>query len=417
MADKSHHHFFQFALRHLAVTHKHTRLRHHLLNLGSNFIDGFHAIVDKVGLTAAFKFVLKSGLDQLFVEGGNHSLDCHAVLGRSLNHAHVAQSNHGHVQGPRNWRGGHGEHVHLFLQLLEPLFVTDAETLLLVDNHKPKVLEFNVFGQNAVRADYDVNFALFNAFRNFFLLPGGAEAAHHLYVDGEGRKPPLEVFVMLEDQDGGRRKHCDLLVILDCLERGTHGDFSLAIADIATEQTVHGQRRLHVLLDFFGGLKLVFGLVEFEGVFKFALPLRVRRKSMPCRSFTLGVELEQFVGHIFHGLLHARLGLGPGSAAQTAQRRPHAFTGTIFLDQIQARERDVKLCALSKFEQHEFAGDLTLLDLLQALVHADAVLHVHDEVANGEIAEVGHESGGLRLLPQGLRNDYFGFIKEVTRAE
>ena len=57
----------------------------------------------------------------------------------------------------------------------------------------------------------------------------------------------------------------------------------------------------------FDGLGLVFGFVEFEGVFEFAEPFVAGRKGVSDGGFALGVELEQFVGHVFHGLADAGL--------------------------------------------------------------------------------------------------------------
>ena len=129
------------------------------------------------------------------------------------------------------------------------------------------------------------------------------------------------------------------------------------------------------------------------------------------------IELEQFVSHVFHGLLYSGLGLGPGSAAQAAQRRAHAFTRTILLDQVKPRERHIKLRAFGKLQQHELAGGLALLKLFQSLVHANAVFHVYHVVAHGQVAEVRHECGRLGLLPQGRFHHDFRIIKQVTRAK
>ncbi len=81
---------------------------------------------------------------------------------------------------------------------------------------------------------------------DFLLLLGGAEAAEHLDADGKGREAPLEGFEVLEGEHGGRREHRHLLVVADGLERRAHGDFGLAVADVAAEQAVHRRGGLHV---------------------------------------------------------------------------------------------------------------------------------------------------------------------------
>ena len=147
-----------------------------------------------------------------------------------------------------------------------------------------------------------------------------AEAADHFDGDGEWCEALLESFEVLEGEDGGGREHGDLLVIADGFEGGAHGDFGLAVADVAAEQAIHGLRGFHVANDVFDGLRLIFGFVEFEGVFELAEPIRCPGgKACPDGHFALGVKLEQFVGHVFHGLAHASFGFGPGLRAEMTE--------------------------------------------------------------------------------------------------
>ena len=90
-----------------------------------------------------------------------------------------------HVQRARNGRRGHREHVHFFLQLLQPLFVTHAEALLFVHNDEPEVRELDVTREQPVRADQDVHLARLDLLDDFFLLLRCAEAADHLDLDRE----------------------------------------------------------------------------------------------------------------------------------------------------------------------------------------------------------------------------------------
>ena len=145
-------------------------LRNQRLQLGGDFPDAFHAVVHEVDLAAALQFLLDGGLDQLVVPTGDDGLNRHAVFGRSLDHAHVAQADQRHVQRARNGRGRHGEHVHLLAHLLDALFVAHAEALLFVDDQQAEVGELQIFRKHAVGADEDVDFAGFRFLQNFFLL-------------------------------------------------------------------------------------------------------------------------------------------------------------------------------------------------------------------------------------------------------
>ena len=153
------HDALELGFAHLAVADDDARAGHQFLDARGDLVDGFDAVVDEVDLAAAFEFELDRRANDLFIELGNHGLNGHAVFGRGLDHRHVAQADQRHVQGARDGRGRHGEHVDLFAELLEALFVAHAEALLFIDDEQAEVLELDVFGQQAVGADQDVDLA------------------------------------------------------------------------------------------------------------------------------------------------------------------------------------------------------------------------------------------------------------------
>ena len=203
-------------------------------------------------------------------------------------------------------------------------------------------------------ADENIDLAGGGFLEDGVLLFGGAEAGDHLNVDGEVSEAALEGLVVLEGENGGGREHGDLLAILHGLEGGAHGDFGLAVADIAAEQAVHGLRRFHVGLDVGDGRDLVVGLVEVEGVLELALHVAVGGERGAESGLALGVELEQLGGHVGHGLLDARLGLLPGLGAEPVELgRRAGLGGAVLLDQVEARERDVELGLVGELEDHQ----------------------------------------------------------------
>ena len=250
-----------------------------------------------------------------------------------------------------------------------------------------------------------------------FLLLGGAEAGDHLDVDGELREALLEGFEVLEAEDGGGCEHRDLLAVLHGLEGGAHGDFGFAVAHVAAEEAVHGRGGFHVVLDGADGGELVVGLVVVEGVFELLLEFVVLGEGVALGGVALGVELEQFAGHVLHGLAHAGLGLGPLLRAEPVEDGcGTGVGGAIFLDEIEAGERDVELGGFSELENHELDGEAVLHDFFEALVLGDAVFDVDDVVADGEVAEVGDEGRGLGALGLGAGGDV-GVVGEIVGAE
>ena len=138
---------------------------------------------------------------------------------------------------------------------------------------------------------------------------------------------------------------------------------------------------------------------------------------MALGGLALGVELEQLVGHVLHGLAHTSFGLGPGRRAQMIQDGLGPFRRAVFLHQIETGERHIQARALGVFEQHEFRVAVALVDLLQSLVLPDAVLDVDDVVAHLQVAEVGEKCRGLRFLPLGARDHRIRLVEQIARAQ
>ena len=80
-----------------------------------------------------------------------------------MDDAHVANAGEGHVKRAGNGSGGEGQNVDLAAHPLQGLLVGDAEALLLVNDDEAEVLEADVFLEETVGADDNVNGALLEA--------------------------------------------------------------------------------------------------------------------------------------------------------------------------------------------------------------------------------------------------------------
>ena len=114
---------------------------------------------------------------------------------------------------------------------------------------------------------------------------------------------------MLIGQHRGRHQHSHLLTIACRLESGTHGDFRLAKAYVATDQTVHGLCFLHIGLHIVGGLQLVRGVLIEERRLQLLLHERVGREGEAQLPTTGGIQLDEVASNILQlglgALLHA----------------------------------------------------------------------------------------------------------------
>ena len=272
-----------------------------------------------------------------------------------------------------------------------------AEALLLVDHEEPEIAELDVLGEQAMRADDDVDLAFAQVLERLGLLGLRAEPADHVDAHGKRREPRAQRLEMLQREHRRRREHGHLLAVHHGLERGAHRDFRLAEAHVAAQQAIHGRGRLHVALDVLDGAGLVGRELVGERELELLLPVRVGRERVPLHGLARGVELEQLVGHVAHGLLDARLGLLPGGAAETIERRVAAARE--LLHEVEPVDRDEQLVVAGVAQLHELARLVADVDLLQPDEHADAVVHVDDVIADLEIAEVGEEGLGGRRAP------------------
>ncbi len=177
VVHKGEHDALELGLRQLSVADDDARRGHLLADHGGHLVDGFNAVVDEVDLTAALQFHLDGGADELLVELGDDGLDGHAVFGRRLDDGHVAQAHQAHVQGARDGRGGHGEHVDGRAHLLQALLVLDAEALLFIDDEQAEILELELLREDRVGADEDVDLAVFGLLRRSRFSPSRCGSA------------------------------------------------------------------------------------------------------------------------------------------------------------------------------------------------------------------------------------------------
>ena len=245
-----------------------------------------------------------------------------------------------------------------------------------------------------MRADNDVDLAGGEIGEDHLLFRLGAEAADHFDPHGKAGEAFLQRLLVLEGQHGGRRQKRHLLAVHHGLERGAHGDFRLAVPDVAAEQPIHRRRRLHVALDVGDGRLLVGRQVVLERVLELVLPVRVGAERVARHGPARGVELEQLLGHVAHGLLDPGLDALPRRPAEPIDRR--LVGAGVFLDEIEPLDRDKQLVVAGIAQLEKLLLAVADADLLQADEHADAVVHVDDEIADLEIAQIGQERLGRR---------------------
>ncbi len=110
-----------------------------------------------------------------------------------------------------------------------------------------------------------------------------------------------------------------------------------------------GSIGFHVALHVVDGALLVGRFFEFESVVEFAREIGVRRKRVADGEFSLGVKFEKLIGHVADGFFDARLARFPDGGAQAVELGFDAAERRVFLNEIDARERDVEFGVAGKF--------------------------------------------------------------------
>ena len=131
--------------------------------------------------------------------------------------------------------------------------MADTESVLLIHDHQAQVLEFDVFLQQAMGADHDVDLALAHFIQQRCLRLRGPEARHRCDTHRPVGEAIHEVLGMLAGQQGRRHQQADLPAIGDGDEGCPHGHLGLAESDITANHAVHGMRDGHVIDDGLNG--------------------------------------------------------------------------------------------------------------------------------------------------------------------
>ena len=262
----------------------------------------------------------------------------------------------------------------------------------------PRFLNIDVVGEQAVRADHDVDAALLDALDDLVLLLGAQEPRQHLDPHRIVREPLPERLPVLAREQRGRHEHRDLRAVEHRLGRGAQRDLGLAVADVAADQPVHRDRPLHVGLRLLDRLQLVGRLLVRERLLDLLLERAVGRERVTrCRE-PAAVEDDELGRDVAHRLADPRTRLLPVRAAHLRELR--FLAAGVLADEPDVLGVDVDAVAALELDDEAVARDAEHLARFHAEVAADAVHAVHDEVAGGEALVVVL---ALRRAPRGVR--------------
>ena len=379
------------------MRHIHDRAVEHFRDAQGGALDVFNAVVQVKHLPAALQLAAHGVTQHVPVVLHNEGLHRDAVLRRLLDGRHVADAGQCHVQRARDGRGREREHIDRAAHLLDVLLVRHAEALLLVDDEQAEVLELDILLQQLVRADHKVALAAAHVRERLADLSLRAKAREHPDLDREAVKALHGRLIVLLGEHGRRHQNGRLPPVEHALHHRAQGDLGLAVAHVAAQEAVHGHGLFHIGLDLIDASQLVVRLRIAEVLLKLRLPRAVGRKGVALRAAARGVERGELLGHAFRGRLGTRFRARPLRAAHFGElHRVILARADVFAHEVELRRRNIERIrpGVADFDiVFHRAVDRHLHDARKA---ADAMVFVHDEVADGEIGV------GVDLLAVGL---------------
>src|SRR5690606_16481835 len=160
---KAFHDLFQFAFGHLAMRNGNARFGHQLFQFGAAVMNGVDFIMQEVHLAATLEFAQQGFTYGAVVFAAYKGFDGQALLRCGRNDGKVAYAFQRHAQGAGNGRGCERQDIDFGAQGFQGFFLAHAKPVLFVDNDQAQGLELDVFGQNLVGTDDDIDLTIIQA--------------------------------------------------------------------------------------------------------------------------------------------------------------------------------------------------------------------------------------------------------------
>ncbi len=244
--------------------------------------------------------------------------------------------------------------------------------------------------EQRVGPDHDVDLARGQALANLGQLLSRHKSGNLLDPERQALEPLAHDLEVLADEQRRRREDRDLLACHRDHEGGAERDLGLAEADVAADQAIHRLAGGEVVEHRLDRARLILGLVVREAGGEFLVQAGRRREAGASAHRAPGGDLDQLARNLADSFLNPGLPGLPAEAAELVEGHL-AFGSAVAGEDIEVLDRHEQLVAALVDQAQAIVRRTAELEGDKAIVAADAVVVVDDEIALAERADVGDE--------------------------
>ena len=146
----------------------------------------------------------------------------------------------------------------------QPRSLLHTESVLLVDNHKTKIREFDPILNQGVRSDQHIYLARLQSGQNLFAFLGLCRTCQYRHSHRYSLAHLRYGGIVLSSQNLGRHHQARLVAVVACEQHRKQRHNGLSATHIALQKSIHLDTRHHILADIAHRLLLTFGQFEWE---------------------------------------------------------------------------------------------------------------------------------------------------------
>ena len=227
-----------------------------------------------------------------------------------------------------------------------------------------------------MRPDKDVYFSTFEIHQCLALLLRRTESIDVIHRYRKSFQSFREGFEVLEGENSGWHKHCDLFAICRSFECCAYSNFRFSKANITTNKTVHRHGAFHIFFHRFRSWNLIRRVFVQKAGLQFMLEVAVWRAFESNSLLAFCVQLDQIKSNLLHLRLRLLLERLPLWTTQFIQLRRSAVFSIELTDLMQRMNADIQNVVVSIDQFYGLLYGTVIVNFLQTSEFSDTVVYM-----------------------------------------